>query len=80
MKKNFRLDMKSNVVCFSFNTFLSHSKEITVYSNPIDIVFSPAIFIMPSSVNLYNNHVCTSIKEIYSPSRGEDYNNLGYLG
>ena len=50
-KKNYRIDEKSNVVCFSFNIFLSHSKVIKVYSNAIVFVLSPVIFIMPSSVN-----------------------------
>ena len=50
-KKMYRKDEKSNVVCFSFNIFLSHSKVIKVYSNAIVLVLSPVIFIMPSSVN-----------------------------
>ena len=50
---HYRIDEKWNVVCFSINIVLSHLKEIiTVYSNENDIVLSPVIFVMPSSVNL----------------------------
>ena len=50
--KNYRIDVKSNVVCFSCNIFLSHLKIITVYSNANDIILSLVIFTMPTSVNL----------------------------
>ena len=50
--KNYRTDVKSNVVCFSCNIFLSHLKKITVYSNANDIILSLVIFTMPTSVNL----------------------------
>ena len=75
-KKIYRKDEKSNVVCFSFNIFLSHSKVIKVYSNAIVLVLSPVIFIMPSSVNHRSTIMYAPVTKKYIPQVGAKSNIL----
>ena len=78
-KKIYRKDEKSNVVCFSFNIFLSHSKVIKVYSNAIVFVLSPVIFIMPSSVNHRSTTMYATVTKKYIPQVGAKIINKSFF-